>query len=537
MSAGSSLLSERPSRNEGVGLGPVSCPAHAGAAAAGNPDPVFKFGRMFRDPTLAPYRPEPKDLIALGITMNEPLPPVGHASNIPAGYVYLGQFIDHDLTFDEKTKEMPSGEIEPEDEDNLRSPALDLDSLYGFDPAVFKQTELGRKIYDDDGIGLRVGKTGNDPAKPPGSLPSFPNDLKRQEGPPKYQTAMIADPRNDENLAVAQTHLAFIKFHNAVVNKLKGALSGEELFSTARAEVVRHYQWIILFDYLGRIVEESVLRDVIENGCKYLIFKDGEEPFMPVEFSVAAFRLGHSLISNTYEWNRIFQSKPKGEAVAELGDLFTFTGFGNSVFGNQLVLPSTWIVDWTRFYDFAGLDGIQNNPHSNSARKISPSVISPLMTLPPVPGETEPVLRSLPVRNLLRGRLLGLPSGQDVALRIQVQPLKPEEIKEKADAQRRLVLERTGFDQKTPLWYYILKEAEKVHDGERLGPVGSRIVAETFVALIKASRVSILPREGPGGPIWQPQELGLKPGSFSMPELLFFVQKSEGVNFLNPLGD
>jgi hypothetical protein len=146
-------------------------------------------------------------------------------------------------------------------------------------------------------------------------------------------------------------------------------------------------------------------------------------------------------------------------------------------------------------------------------------------------NDADQEMHKLSVRNLLRGRLLGLPSGQDVAGRLNQTPLTAEEV---ADGPHRDTLRKLGFDQTTPLWYYILKEAELRHGGERLGPVGSRIVAETFVGLIKKSTVSILPRETPGGPVWEP-DLGIKEKQFSMPDLLYFVHRHLG-NQLNPLG-
>ncbi|HKP71462.1 MAG TPA: heme peroxidase family protein [Pyrinomonadaceae bacterium] len=491
----------------------------------------FHYGRMFRRPDLPPHRPERAGLIELGLNMRESADP-GLNLSLPAGYVYLGQFIDHDLSFNAKTNNLPTEFGEPEDELSLRSPALDLDSLYGFDPAALKQSPLGQRIYADDGIRLRVGDTRGD--KDGGVGQVFPNDLPRNGDPAKQEAAAIVDPRNDENLAVAQTHLSFVKFHNAVVERLSGKLSGVALFEAAREQVVRHYQWIILRDYLPRVIEPAVLKDVIEHGCQHLVFAADEQPFVPFEFAMAAFRFGHSLVKPTYQWNKVFQSKPHGLSAAALIDLFTFTGFGQQALFNRVRLLSTWIIDWTRFYDFAGFPGVENNPRSNQARKITPSLVAALTKLPPFSKDEEETMGSLPMRNLLRGRTLGVPSGHSVAARLGVPELTADEVKEQADPARREILERHGFDRETPLWYYILKEAEKRHEGERLGPVGSRIMAETFVALIKRSEFSILPREATGEPVWQP-DLGIRPGEFSMPDLLYFVHKGFG-NHLNPLG-
>lgn len=498
--------------------------------------PVFRFGRMFRNPNLPEYRPDKKGLISLGLDMGERTS-LSQNPGLPAGYVYLGQFVDHDLSFNTKTNQLPQGPESLANERNLRSPSLDLDSMYGFDPAMLKKTELGRRIYEDDGVRFRVGETGSDPDV--NVTLSLLNDLPRNGDPNKPEAAAVVDPRNDENLAVAQTHLAFIKFHNAVVERLSKTLSGDALFNAARKTVVQHYQWIILKDYLPKIIEEGILENAIKEGGKHLIFQAGETPFVPFEFAMAGFRFGHSLVSLTYEWNRIFQSVPHASFVADLRNLLIFTGFGQQKLFNRKILPSSWVIDWTRFFDFKDFSGITNNPLSNQARKIGPSLISALTKLPRVLNNEEHLLRSLPVRNLIRGGLLGLPAGQCVARRLGVDALTPQQIKNNADNSRREILEQFGFDLVTPLWYYILKEAEEFHDGERLGPVGSQIIAETFVGLIRKSKVSILTPKTPGGFIWRPEgpdHLGIKDGEFYMTDLLYFVHRTFG-NHLNPLGN
>lgn len=498
-----------------------------------NSEPVFRLGRMFRRPNLPEYRPEACALIELGVAMEEQ----GELSpdpDTPAGYTFLGQFIDHDLSF-AQTERLPTNEaMEAEAETSLRTPSLDLDSLYGSAPELLRQSALGKLVYEDDGVRLRVGQTQGDPfVDHPKAQEAYPNDLPRGVDPAKLQTAAIIDPRNDDNLAVAQTHLAFIKFHNAVVKQLSGTVAEGEVFAAAREKVVRHYQWIILKDYLPRIIEPEVLDDVVEKGCRHFELGVGEEPFIPFEFSVAAYRLGHSQIRGTYEWNRFFRSRPPHSQAATLRDLFNFTGFGEKNLLGQNHLQSSWVVDWTRFYDFTGFPGAGSKPSHNRTRRIDTSVTSPLMVLPPVPGlETLPP--SLSVRNLLRGRFLGLPTGQCVAERLGAEPLAPEKI---ACGPHGHILKEFGLHRLTPLWYYILKEAEEYHAGSSLGPVGSRIVAETFVRLIKSSRVSILPKGSTGGPTWEP-DLGTEPRKFSMPDLLYFVHRSfEEENYLNPLGD
>jgi hypothetical protein len=481
---------------------------------------LFRYDYLFRRENLPEFQPDAAHLTALGLSMIQTQKPEA-TSTVPAGYTFLGQFIDHDLSFD--GEKLSLGTTHPLNT-NKRSPSLDLDSLYGFDPENVKKSELGEFVYEDDGIKFRVGMTQKDlEVNLPNAAKEFLHDLFR--GDPPNRTAALVDPRNDENLGVAQTHLAFIKFHNAIVDSLAGTTPPDRLFEKAREAVVQRYQWLILEDYLPKIIESAVLKDVIDKGCKYFVLSPGEESFMPVEFSVAAFRLGHSMITEQYEWNRAFQStKPKPQ-VATLRDLFIFTADGG--FRAQKRLVSSWIIDWTRFYDFSHIAGVTINRPPSLAGTIDPSLTSGLMKLSRLPGVV-PNTESLAVRNLLRGRTLRLPAGQSVADLLEVRRLEPEDFQDEPQYE---MLRSFRFDRFTPLWYYILKEAKVHHpEGECLGPVGSRIVAETFVGLIRASKISILPS---GAPRWRPPE-NVK---FGMAEMLSFVNNnSPKRDFLNPLG-
>jgi LysM repeat protein len=472
------------------------------AASPAEAERAFRFSRMF--PDLPTFRPDQDALIALGKAMDE-TPSVADHPDLPAGFTYFGQFLDHDLTFDQ-TEGLPDGELSPEEIVLGRSPSLDLDSLYGRGPE--RET---KRIYADDKIHLRIGKTS--PAGPPNEAEGLvhTNDLPRGDNPARLVEATIGDPRNDENLAVAQTHLAFLKFHNAVVERLVAAgSSGANLFIEARRIVTQHYQWIVLHDFLPRIIEQDTLNDVLTNGRKFYHVEPDQPATMPIEFSVAAYRLGHSMIRDTYSWNRNFEP-------ATLGLLFFFSGGSGDMGGD---LPSNWIIDWRRFYDFKGVASVAEPPAHNNTRRIDTALAIDLGTLPGFPVDDK---ASLAVRNLLRGRLVGLPSGQAIAEQIGVRPLTPEQVR---SGRHGNVLRAHGLDTQTPLWYYVLKEAEVLHQGERLGPVGSRLLAETFVGLIENSQISILS----GQQRWKPSLPSRQTGHFTMVDLLLFV------NDLNPLG-
>jgi hypothetical protein len=225
----------------------------------------------------------------------------GGQSQIPAGFTYLGQFIDHDLTFD-RTEVTFGDHVSPAELLQARSPSLDLDSLYGAGPTDPESA----KFYEADGIHLKMGKT----RAFEGEVARDGFDLPRGAGTTQAQKrkAIIPDPRNDENLAVAQTHLAMIRFHNRVVDTLPASVAPSQRFARARRVVTRHYQWMIRNDFLPRICAPGVVNDVFTNGRK--AFEVGlpatDVPTMPIEFSVAAYRLGHSMVRRAYNWNRIF---------------------------------------------------------------------------------------------------------------------------------------------------------------------------------------------------------------------------------------
>jgi hypothetical protein len=468
---------------------------------------AFRFTRMFAQ--LAAFRPQIAALIRLGEAMDD-TPNFKDHGSLPAGFTYFGQFLDHDITFD-MTAGLPDTALSPEDLRNGRTPSLDLDSVYGLGPG-----RDPKPLYEADGVRLRIGQTTGlgEPGAEPESVP-LPNDLPRGHNPERPLEATIGDPRNDENLAVAQQHLAFLKFHNVVAVRLaEGGLSGKRLFEATRRTVVLHYQWIVLHDFLARVVEPAILQRVLRDGNRFFSPASADELGMPIEFSVAAYRFGHSMIRDDYTWNRNFE--PTG-----LDLLFSFSGVNGTMFGLP-TLPSNWPIDWRRFFDFSGVPGVEPPPGLNLTRSIDTALALGLKEIPSLRDEGPK--RPLAVRNLLRGRLLGLPSGQDVAAHLGVTVLTPEQLRNSPHAR---VLQAGGFDHKTPLWYYILKEAELFHDGQRLGPVGSTLLAETFVALIRNSRTSLL---ADNMRYWRPTLPSVRPGQYTMVDLLLLV------NDLNPLG-
>lgn len=474
------------------------------------------FGKMF--PNTTPFRPADAALSALAKAMAETggdTPDSDHP-DLPAGFTYLGQFIDHDITFD-KTVGLPTID-DPATIQQARTPNLDLDSLYGFGPG----SEVDGEMYEGSpGAEIfTLGRTrpgGADPDLPPGFL----NDLNRRTAIDD-KGAIIPDPRNDENLLVAQTHLAFLKFHNRIIAILPPTDgSGTSLFDRARQLVRFHYQWIVLHDFVKRLVRNDVFDDVMTHGRKNFRFEDvgDHKPFMPIEFSVAAYRLGHSMIRSVYDYNRVFNPS---QIPATLGLLFRFSGPKGDV-----PIPSDWIIDWRRFFDVGDFGGVGDFMGINHARKIDTKIADPLKDLAAFKRVDNPP-PSLSERNLLRGSRLGLPAGQDVAQVLGVSnPIQPAEI---ATGGTAAVVKENGFDQRTPLWFYILKEAEVRENGERLGEVGSRIVMEVFKGLLDGDENSFVNTS------WSPKESELipkkVPDHFTMADLLLFVNELSPIDGL-----
>jgi len=409
-------------------------------------------------------------LISLGSCMNNPTachnePPQTETrdSEIPSGYTYLGQFLAHEITFDRDPTLTPL---------SFRSPEIDLDSLYGAGPQHNPQ-------FFNDHARLRIGPT----HKIPDLNREFENDLPRSTGDQEpVGTAVISDPRNDENLIVAQTHVAMILFHNRVVDSLAQSCPPGELFERARAEVVKYFQWIILNDYLPRLIGKERLTQVLSDGLRGYSFAPGEDLFIPFEFSVAAFRVGHSMVRNRYLWNCFHP------AVVPLS-LFEQTRFS----GLLPRLTSDWVIDWRHFYDFREFDYPQTT--INMAKKIDTEFSFHLESIPHYPHKTTDVrLRALAVRNLRRAFELKLPTGEEMAEHLQ---LNHDEILTDAhfkSGKQGHLFQDSILKGKTPLWYYILRESElEAENGNSyLGPIGGRIVAGTIIEIIRNSRYSII---------------------------------------------
>jgi len=518
----------------------------------------FRFSRL--GPKGEPLDDPTREALADAMTLPESQPD-SSTPPIPAGYTYLGQFVDHDLTMD-RTAVALGEDVTVAELVQGRSPALDLDNLYGRGP-----NGPDARFYSD-GIRLKMGTTAATPFPDPETnveLDGF--DLPRVGAGSKAsqrREALIPDARNDENLIVAQTHLAFIRFHNRTVDTLASkGIPSRLLFPVARELVVRHYHWMLRTDFLPRIVEPAIVDDVFKKGRQFfevvpepskrhrlrsfMHLQPGDHPTMPVEFAVAAYRLGHSMIRNSYEWNRVFSAEGPGPS-ASLPLLFQFSGTSGTLSPDGPVsdpdsgsferLPTNWIADFRRLYDFgeAGRKDLQvEAAKSNLAKRIDTLLVDPLRDLPlgSFGGRgTQPATRELNLafRNLTRANMVQLASGQQMADLFKLQALSDQQILEGAGGASLDALpkpQRDAIVAHTPLWFYVLREAEI--NGGRLTGVGGRIVAEVFHRAMERSRFSLLRKRG-----WRP-ELGPDDKTFRMVDLLLFAFEGKA-ELLNPLG-
>ena len=417
---------------------------------------------------------------------------------ITAAYTYLGQFVDHDVTFDltSHLREFLDAKQIARLAD-FRTPRLDLDNLYGRGPGDQPY------MYKPDGKHMLLGERMSGNPYDPGScqIPRGPDDR-----------ALIGDPRNDENRIVAQLHAVFLRFHNQVAKHLGGKASFDEV----RQQVRWHYQWMLVTDFLPTVINNETYRSVFPNHYAPVFrlpeLQDGLQ-LMPVEFSGAAYRFGHSMVRPLYRLNTTVERRPifsrdsrDGVPADDAADL-----------GGFRRIPSDWAIDWQFFIDFEHgakpaetaplFDRIVRKPQM--AYKIDTSLVSPLRHLPHLIAANPSILA---LRNLQRGETLGLPSGQDVASALGEKPIPDDKLligKATAeDPKKPLVEIAEGFAGKAPLWAYILSEAQvtswekaagsglaKDDIPIKLGPVGGRIVAEVFAALLRGDPTSYLRRK------------------------------------------
>jgi hypothetical protein len=365
-------------------------------------------------------------------------------SDTAAGWPIFGQFVAHDITADRSVLRSHANTV---DLHNARSPQLNLECLYGDGPTghpfLYQRDDPAKFLLGLDGADLQ----------------------RNAEG-----IAIISDPRNDSHMLVSQLHLAMLKAHNTLVDDARrNGVARDRVFDEAARQLRWHYQWLVLNEFLPTLVGETLANQVLRDGPQWYL--PGRNTFIPLEFADAAYRYGHSQIRHRYRLNS--QTDP----VALFPDLLGFRA-----------VPHELTVDWTLFFDTPGASPAERS------KKIDGKLVRALIELPiAVTGECEiNDYHSLAVRDLQRGQGVGLPSGEVVAHYIGITPLTVEQVG----------IASAGLQGETPLWYYILREADVCTGGHRLGPVGGLIVTEVLVGLIDADPTSFRQNDRD----WRPQK-------------------------------
>ena len=403
-----------------------------------------------------------------------------------AGSTFVGQFTDHDITFDQtSTMGVPQN---PLTSPNTRTPVLDLDSVFGGGPGLRPDLYMPNA---DGSVGpkLKLGTGGTH------------EDVPRVDNGDGTYTALLGDPRNDETVIIAGLHCAHILFYNRVVDELSEfdlrrfptARRGDRFnryvqFLIAREVTLWHYQWLLVNEHLPQIAGQAVVNDVLRRGNRLYKPRPGNA-FMPIEFGAAAYRFGHSIVRPSYRAN--FTSGT-GDSPSPTADPFfalvfdhTAPGFSEPVSYDRDDLLGGYpaprrYVGWQTFFDLG--DG-----QVRSNKKIDTTISSVLFTLPlpAIAPHTQTSPTVLPQRNLLRQLTWGLPSGQAIARAMRLPALSAADLSEIGSVY-------APFATQTPLWYYILAEAKTAAGGLNLGPIGARIVAETLIGLLRADPTSYL---------------------------------------------
>jgi hypothetical protein len=483
------------------GTGAAGAAGAAPAVLAGPPAApaarADRFGRMFPDlpafaPASNPVRAAMRDIGRPGGGLDanddlargpvdlivDPALSVNNRNNEfhTAGTTFVGQFLDHDITFD-TTSEL-GFPTPPEETPNARTPALDLDSVYGGGPTA------NPALYQPDRAKLRI-ESG-------GLFEDFPRE---SDG-----TAIIGDPRNDENLMIAGIHQAFILAHNRVVDELRAEGMTSGVFAAARRIVTWHWQWIVVHQFLRQVVGFGVVTDILAHGRRFYRPEPGPA-FIPVEFQTGCYRFGHSMVRPSYRAN--LAGNPDGSAF--FGMIFDPAGEGqpDPVDLRGGFRAARRFIGWQTFFQF-------NDGEVRPNKRIDRSISTPLFHLPlqTIPSADPPT--SLAERNLLRHVTWELPSGQAIANAMGWATLTLPE----------LAPYGLGLENSTPLWYYTLAEAELISDGIQLGPAGGRLVGEVIIGLMELDPSSYLGAQ----PDWQPTLPSQVPGQFTIEDLLRYAR-------------
>lgn len=405
-------------------------------------------------------------------------------SAIPAIFTYFGQFIDHDITARTDRDDIAltflgrAEPIAPLDPDivvtklrNGRRPQLDLDSVFGEGPAFAGSGPSAAKAESDQLYANDL------------SMTVYASAGRRDVPRDADCVAIIPDMRNDENINVSQLQCAFINFYNRVRAAQSAPASDAAKHIRARTLVRWAYQYVVVHDYLKTVCDPDIVEDELANGPRYFGATAGKaDAFMPLEFSTAAFRFGHSMIRPSYNLNATTQNVPLSTILGP-GKASTKAFYFDAGGADPHQIKAAAVIDF-EFYARGG-------SHLQFARKIDSQIAHGLDTLP-LSGRDDPVLSNLAKSNLLRGYNLSVPTAQGICDAMGLYPISPHDLVTGEVPAIADVLTSSYLDRRTPLWYYLLREAAVQQGGQRLGELGSRLVCETIIGMLKGDPNSYL---------------------------------------------
>jgi hypothetical protein len=396
-------------------------------------------------------------------------------SRLPAGFTYVAQFLSHELIG------RPPALI--------RTPVLDLQSLYDgqgpTQPAIGPdgRMELGQTVAHGD-------------------FPPSEDDLPRLCGTQNPFTARIGDFRNDENLFLAQFHVALLKLHNDFVDTF-GDGDPQNDFEIARYAVQRALGWALLEDFLPHLVPNPVFQHVVAGGEHFVL--DPDDARIPVEWSHALGRFGHSMVRARYPIGG--PGVPGKVREVSAAEMLLLTG----VHGLDCCqsLPANRVPFWPRLFDFDSYASRWAEPVKfHGAHSIDLHVVPALRNLPAPPRRAIGERRfdtDIVRRNLAAADRTDLPSGQTIARKVRRKDRLPSAIDDlfggtddpgppagldpPAKTAALETLRAGRFHCTLPPWIYLLLESWFREDGERLGPLAGLTCAEVTTRAIRDAPV------------------------------------------------
>jgi heme peroxidase len=519
----------------------------------------------------------------------------------PAGYTFLGQFIDHDVTrtqtallalgrlnlaaqsdatvrsrlaaagiTTDQLRQAIANAAVPGSALSVNTGKLDLDSVYGVG-SFAALTGINAPWFERLPNGAYSGRFAQRHVQAPATI-----------GPPidgfDYQRtatgeAEVPDPRNSEHKILSQIQNLFELAHNDCIDNTLdhiGTPTQKDIgaaFYACRNKVIWTYETIVATDFLPRFSADATLQRVAPNALRAYVrgtaptsvlpspegirtslysckpgIGDDARIQIPHEFAVAAFRLGHSLVRDDYVLHDLVRDKNGNILTGQPRPIFAVgkEPVTSGLVGDNPVVPGD-VIDWSYFFDTRGSTADET---AQAGRPVDALIsdrlfVLPVAAIPPGPdanGKDSSTERNLPRRNLMRASeetsqitgSVALGTGEEVEA--YAQQRIPDLHDATAEVQQLLAkrLKSAGFDPaslwQTPLWLFILAEAETTQASRRLGELGSHIIDEFLLGSLRCDQGSVLYAAAKDLQGWGPTAVIAKQRHYSMPELIGYLQ-------------